>query len=69
MTNLTQYLHFTEIMSKKASKLTAGGTVEDSINFVGHPVYVIFMTYTNFVGNIGITTTFGVSSGKIWDLN
>ena len=32
-------------------------------------IFVIFMTYTNFVGEIGITTNFGVSSGEIWDID
>ena len=42
MKNLTQYLHFSEISSEKTSKLTAGDTVKDSINFVGHPVCIGF---------------------------
>ena len=41
MKNLTQYLHFSEISSEKTSKLTAGDTFKDSINFVGHPVTLL----------------------------
>ena len=37
MKNLTHYLHFSENGIEKASKLTIGQAVKDSINFVGHP--------------------------------
>ena len=37
MKNLTHHLHFSEVISEKASKLTAGDTIKDGINFVGHP--------------------------------
>ena len=43
MKNLTHYLHLSEISSEKTSKLTAGDTYKDSINFVGHPVLVLTM--------------------------
>ena len=37
MKNRTHYLHFSENHIEKASKLTIGQAVKDSINFVGHP--------------------------------